>query len=325
MANQGVRHADRRCGLHRHRHGHQADPGRCRRLRDPRTRRPRRRNVARQHVSRCGVRRSVAAVLVLVREEPELVAGVLAGRRDLRHTSRTWSTQFDLRSRIQFGVEVSGLDFDEDEGVWTVTTRAAQTIPGPHRRAGLRSAARPQAGRTSAVSTPIRATRSTAPAGTTTTTSPASGSRSSAPAPAPCRSCPNWSSRPTFVKVFQRTPGWVLPRLDIPMPAAAQELFAKVPATQELARQALYWGHEVTATAHGVEHSAHVAGRPAGQGAHPGAGQGSVAAPTAHPGLHPGLQANADLQRLLPRAAARQLQAHRLADRDDEPGRHPHQ
>jgi cation diffusion facilitator CzcD-associated flavoprotein CzcO len=52
-----------------------------------------------------------------------------------------------------------------------------------------------------------------------------------------------------FVKVFQRTPGWVLPRLDLPIPAAAQDLFAKVPATQQLARQALYWGHEVSATA----------------------------------------------------------------------------
>ena len=30
-----------------------------------------------------------------------------------------------------------------------------------------------------------------------------------------------------FVKVFQRTPGWVLPRLDVAMPAVAQELFAK--------------------------------------------------------------------------------------------------
>ena len=29
---------------------------------------------------------------------------------------------FDLRRRIQFGVEVNGLDFDEDEGVWTLTT-----------------------------------------------------------------------------------------------------------------------------------------------------------------------------------------------------------
>ena len=30
---------------------------------------------------------------------------------------------FDLRRRIQFGVEVVGLDFDEDEGVWTVKTQ----------------------------------------------------------------------------------------------------------------------------------------------------------------------------------------------------------
>ena len=76
---------------------------------------------------------------------------------------------------------------------------------------------------------------------------------------------------------------------------------------------------------HGVEHPAHLAGRPAGQGAHPVAGEGSVAATAAHPGLHSRLQTNADLQRLLPRAAARQLQADRLADRHDEPGRDPHQ
>jgi cation diffusion facilitator CzcD-associated flavoprotein CzcO len=52
-----------------------------------------------------------------------------------------------------------------------------------------------------------------------------------------------------FVKVFQRTPGWVIPRLDIATPARAQELFAKVPALQRLARQALFWGHEASATA----------------------------------------------------------------------------
>lgn len=52
-----------------------------------------------------------------------------------------------------------------------------------------------------------------------------------------------------FVKVFQRTPCWVLPRLDVATPPAVQALFAKVPAAQELARQALYWGHEASATA----------------------------------------------------------------------------
>ena len=52
-----------------------------------------------------------------------------------------------------------------------------------------------------------------------------------------------------FVKVFQRTPGWVLPRLDVATPPAVQTVFAKAPAVQQLARQALYWGHEASATA----------------------------------------------------------------------------
>ena len=60
---------------------------------------------------------------------------------------------------------------------------------------------------------------------------------------------PELVKKAEFVKVFQRTPGWMLPRLDIATPAAAQTLFAKVPAVQELARQALFWGHEITATA----------------------------------------------------------------------------
>jgi cation diffusion facilitator CzcD-associated flavoprotein CzcO len=52
-----------------------------------------------------------------------------------------------------------------------------------------------------------------------------------------------------FVKVYQRTPGWVMPRLDFPTPDRAQKLFAKVPAAQHLARQLLFWGHEASATA----------------------------------------------------------------------------
>ena len=51
------------------------------------------------------------------------------------------------------------------------------------------------------------------------------------------------------MKVFQRTPGWVLPRFDFATPPAVQTVFAKAPAVQQLARQALYWGHEASATA----------------------------------------------------------------------------
>ncbi len=50
------------------------------------------------------------------------------------------------------------------------------------------------------------------------------------------------------VKVFQRTPGWVLPRVDGSIPRVAQEVFARVPLSQRAARAALYLGHEAAAT-----------------------------------------------------------------------------
>ena len=75
----------------------------------------------------------------------------------------------------------------------------------------------------------------------------------------------------------------------------------------------------------GVEHAVDLAGGAAGKSAPAAAGQRPVAAPSADARLHAGLQAHAGLQRLLPRPAAGQLQTDRLADRDAEPSRHPHQ
>ncbi|MDT4919380.1 MAG: hypothetical protein QOI15_282 [Pseudonocardiales bacterium] len=50
------------------------------------------------------------------------------------------------------------------------------------------------------------------------------------------------------VKVFQRTPAWVLPRTDFATPALAKTVFARVPAAQHAARSALFAAHEVAAT-----------------------------------------------------------------------------
>lgn len=50
------------------------------------------------------------------------------------------------------------------------------------------------------------------------------------------------------VKVFQRTPGWVMPRLDVAMPGVVQEVFERIPLAQRAARAALYWSHEAAAT-----------------------------------------------------------------------------
>ena len=46
------------------------------------------------------------------------------------------------------------------------------------------------------------------------------------------------------VKVFQRTPGWVLPRVDVETGEFAKSVYRVVPGAQRLARAAWYWGHE---------------------------------------------------------------------------------
>jgi cation diffusion facilitator CzcD-associated flavoprotein CzcO len=46
------------------------------------------------------------------------------------------------------------------------------------------------------------------------------------------------------VKVFQRTPGWVLPRVDRAAPERARALFRRVPQAQAAVREALFWVHE---------------------------------------------------------------------------------
>ncbi len=155
---------------------------------------------------------------------------------------------FDLRRRIQFGVEVDGLDFDEAEGTWTVkttgrkryTARTVVLASGPlpdHKLPDIR-------GVDTYEGKVIHSARWDHDYDFTGKRVAVIGTGASA-----VQIIPELVKQADFVKVFQRTAGWVLPRMDLPIPAAAQELFAKVPVTQQLARQALYWGHEVSATA----------------------------------------------------------------------------
>lgn len=52
-----------------------------------------------------------------------------------------------------------------------------------------------------------------------------------------------------FVKVFQRTPGWVTPRPDYKTPEWNKAVFRTLPAAQTAMRRALYWAHESMALA----------------------------------------------------------------------------
>ncbi|ODR10272.1 4-hydroxyacetophenone monooxygenase [Mycolicibacillus koreensis] len=155
--------------------------------------------------------------------------------------------RFSVRDRIRFGHEVTGLRFDERAGVWIITVgrrrfraRSVVLASGPLTDAGLPDIR----GLDSYTGHVIHSARWDDDYDFTGKRVAVVGTGASA-----VQIVPELVERADFVKVFQRTPGWVLPRADVPIPAAVKDLFARVPAAQDLARQALFWGHEVTATA----------------------------------------------------------------------------
>lgn len=161
--------------------------------------------------------------------------------------------RFDLRRRIRFGTEVTGLAFDENTGMWEVTATAAgrkRTSRFRARTVVLAGGPLPDSsfpairGLDSYTGHKIHSARWDHTYDFTDKKVAVVGTGASA-----VQIIPELVEQAGFVKVFQRTPGWVMPRLDVAMPPVVQELFAKVPAAQQLARQALFWGHEASATA----------------------------------------------------------------------------
>lgn len=155
--------------------------------------------------------------------------------------------KFDLRRHIRFGTAVTGLAFDAGTGVWTVSAgrrkfraRTVVLASGP-----LPDCSFPAIrGLDSYTGHKIHSARWDHDYDFTGKSVAVIGTGASA-----VQIVPELVEQAGFVKVFQRTAGWVLPRLDLEMPPRVQELFAKVPAAALLARQVLFWGHEASATA----------------------------------------------------------------------------
>ena len=56
---------------------------------------------------------------------------------------------------------------------------------------------------------------------------------------------PEIADRVARLHVFQRTPPWVVPKLDSPIPPSRQRLYARFPVLRRLVRWLLFWLHEV--------------------------------------------------------------------------------
>ncbi|MEZ0363824.1 flavin-containing monooxygenase [Mycobacterium sp. pUA109] len=155
---------------------------------------------------------------------------------------------FDVRRHIHFGTEVSGLTFDEDAGQWSIATTGGRTYrartvilaSGP-----LSDASFPDIrGLDDYQGHKIHSARWDHDYDFTGKRVAVIGTGASA-----IQIIPELVKTAGHVKVFQRTPGWVLPRADVPIPPRLQQMFAAMPATQRLARLALFIGHEASATA----------------------------------------------------------------------------
>ncbi|MCG5431752.1 NAD(P)/FAD-dependent oxidoreductase [Mycobacterium sp. MYCO198283] len=167
-----------------------------------------------------------------------------SGADEIRAHIEELVERFELREKLRFGVEVNGLRFDGDAGVWSVdtmggTTFRARTVvlaSGPlpdHKWPDIR-------GIDSFQGTKIHSARWDHDYDVTGKKVAVIGTGASA-----VQIVPELVKTAAFVKVFQRTPGWVLPRLPLTTPPP----LANVPGAQRLTRQALFWGHELTATA----------------------------------------------------------------------------
>ena len=158
--------------------------------------------------------------------------------------------RYDLRRHIRFGTTVTGLVFDEAAGTWTASTedgsgggteytaRAAVLASGP-----LANVSPPDIrGVDSYTGTTLHSARWDRSFDARGRRVAVIGTGASA-----VQIIPELVRTAASVKVFQRTPGWVLPRLDFGHPEWLRSVFRHVPGAQSAARAAWFAGHEAVA------------------------------------------------------------------------------
>jgi len=155
---------------------------------------------------------------------------------------------FDLTPHIRFGENVTKLRFDEDAGIWHVATaggqeyqaRAVVFAGGPLSNFSLPKIA----GIDDFKGKKIHSAAWDHSYDMTGKRVAVIGTGASG-----IQIIPELVKTAEFVKVFQRTPAWVIPRMDYETPEWQKKLFAKVPFAQTALRQALYVTHESMALA----------------------------------------------------------------------------
>ncbi|MBS9532836.1 NAD(P)/FAD-dependent oxidoreductase [Mycobacterium sp. M1] len=152
----------------------------------------------------------------------------------------------DLKPHIKFGHNVTGLTYDAAAGEWTITfdkrkaVRARTVIVGS---GPLANASFPAIrGIETYEGHKIHSARWDHDYDFTGKKVAVVGTGASA-----VQIIPELVKQADSVKVFQRTPGWVLPKPDKATSGPLKSLYRNFPLSQRLARAAWFWGHESVA------------------------------------------------------------------------------
>jgi cation diffusion facilitator CzcD-associated flavoprotein CzcO len=154
--------------------------------------------------------------------------------------------KYRLREKIRFGVELTGAHWDERERRWTATTKDGREFVAQFLVSGVGGLHVPQIPQLPGIDDfegetwhsarwnhdyDLRGKRVAVV-----------GTGASA-----VQFVPKIAPEVAELKLFQRTPPWIMPKPDHPMPRWARTLFRRVPATQRVYRNALYWFLEARA------------------------------------------------------------------------------
>ncbi|WP_292999503.1 NAD(P)/FAD-dependent oxidoreductase [Nevskia sp.] len=166
-----------------------------------------------------------------------------SGSREILAYIKGLARDHDLLPLIRFQHNVEALHFDGGEGVWTVTLTGREPIKarsvvmaqGPLSNAGFPN----MRGIETFQGKKIHSARWDHSYDFAGKRVAVIGTGASA-----VQIIPELVKVADKVKVFQRTPGWVLPRFDFQSPEWTKALFAKLPVSQTAVREAMYWIHE---------------------------------------------------------------------------------
>ena len=154
--------------------------------------------------------------------------------------------RYDLRSHLRLGAKVVSADFDEDAGSWTVTTEDGRTFRGQALVSGCGGLSRPSypeiAGLESFGGKMFHSARWDHEFALDGKSVSVIGTGASA-----IQIVPSIAARVAKLRVYQRTPPWIVPKRDREITAAERRRFRRFPLLQRLERTKLYWLHELFA------------------------------------------------------------------------------